>query len=147
MEKNWIGHYMYFYSNILFLEGTFFYHLQWITVNWHSQNSLRYISNLMFFVAIIMFLTIFSYKMCTLGLYVTSNVVKWMFIAWLSFKCVLTMNIILCTLYIYMLICKSCSWWALVRHVIFSSTPAFRGHHQCITKVKNWFQYISRLVY
>ncbi len=37
---------------------------------------------------------------------------------------------------LYMLISKSCFWWALFQHVTFSSTPAFGGY-QCITNVQN----------
>ncbi len=53
-------------------------------VNRHSQNSLGCISNWMFFLWNNCFFVVFSYQFCLLGLYVTSNVVKLMFIPYFS---------------------------------------------------------------
>ncbi len=61
-----------------------------------SQNSLRCISNGMFF----------SYQLCLLGLYVTSNVVKLMFIAYFSLLSITMMVISVCEWHCAYYICS-----------------------------------------
>ncbi len=58
------------------------------------------------------FFLVFSYQLCLLGLYVTSNVVKLMFIAYFSLMSLTTMVFSVCVndavLLLYMLLFKSC---------------------------------------
>ncbi len=97
--------------------------LQWIVVNWHSQNSLRY--NLMFFVEITMFLSV-----CTLGL-CTSNAVKLMLLHYVSLMWLPWWQL-LCTSIQYMLIFKSdCDglWfimWLSHQHLLLCITKRYK---------------------
>ncbi len=67
-----------------------------------------------------------------LGLYVTSNVVKLMCIAYFSLLSLTMVVFCVCVkdtlLILYMLIFKSCLCWALVHRVTFSSPPALDGY-------------------
>ncbi len=122
-------------------------------MNWHFQNSLlhfKFCLNLTFFIWNNCFL-VFSYQLCLLGLYVTSNVVK--FIAYFSLMShtmmVFRVRLGACvndTVHILYMLFKSFLWWAIVHHVTFSSPPEFGGY-QCISKVQNTFQYFNWLVW
>ncbi len=62
------------------------YNLQWITVNWHSQNALHFKFDVFFCCCWNnCFFLVSSYQFCTLGLYVKSNVVKLMSIVLFQF--------------------------------------------------------------
>ncbi len=67
-----------------------------------------------------------------LGLYVTSNVVKLMCIAYFSLLSLTMMLFSVCVkdtlLILYMLIFKSGLCWAVVHRVTFSSPPALDGY-------------------
>ncbi len=86
----------------------------------------------------------FSYQLCLLGLCVTSNVVKLMFIAYFSLLSLIMMVISVCVndavLLLYMLLFKSCFGSSCDSHhllllVVISVLQRYR------------FQYFNRLVY
>ncbi len=152
--KNCNGHFMEFYGKIQFLEvekECIIYSGK--TINWHSQNSLHYISHLIFtFCVNIVWIHIhihiwflFRFFLPVMFIIVVClhlMLLKLMFIALFQYTVFCHDGVLCewhCALSIYVSIFSSACGKAvcdelLVHHVAFSSPPAFGGY-QCITKV------------